>query len=78
MITFTVVKEAHGWAVRTGTRMTMPFWTRDVAVREANCLADALRNHGECAEVIVEGTCLSEPSENQAVGELVRRASRFR
>jgi len=55
MITFNVVKEPHGWAVRMGQRMTTPFWSRDLAIREANCLADALRRHGECAEVIVEG-----------------------
>jgi len=51
MITFYVVKEQHGWAIRMGERMTMPFWSRDMAVREANCLADAIRCHGECTEV---------------------------
>lgn len=55
MITFNVVKERHGWAVRMGERMTTPFWSRDLAIHEANCLADAIRCHGECAEVIVEG-----------------------
>ena len=55
MITFNVVKEQHGWAVRMGERMTTPFWSRDLAIQEANCLADAIRCHGECAEVIVEG-----------------------
>jgi hypothetical protein len=55
MIIFNVVKETHGWAVRMGDCMTTPFWTRDVAVREANFLAAAIREHGECAEVIVEG-----------------------
>lgn len=60
MITFYVVKEQHGWAIRMGERMTMPFWSRDMAVREANCLADAIRCHGECTEVMVEG---AEPNE---------------
>ena len=60
MITFKVVKEPHGWAIRMGERMTMPFWSRDLAVREANCLADAIRCHGECTEVMVEG---AEPNE---------------
>jgi hypothetical protein len=60
MITFSVVKEQHGWAIRIGERMTTPFWSRDVAVREASCLADAIRCHGECSEVIVEG---ADPSE---------------
>ncbi|MFI4936581.1 MAG: hypothetical protein ACHP7N_18395 [Caulobacterales bacterium] len=40
--------------------MTTPFRSRDLAIREANCLADAIRRHGECAEVIVEGI---EPGE---------------
>jgi hypothetical protein len=55
MITFKVVKEQHGWAIRMDDRMTTPFWSRDLAIREANCLADAIRCHGEYAEVIVEG-----------------------
>ena len=55
MFTFSVVKEQHGWAVRMGERMCTPYWTKDLAVREANCLADALRQHGELAEVIIEG-----------------------
>jgi hypothetical protein len=62
MITFNVVKEQHGWAIRMGERMTMPFWSRDLAVREANCLADAIRCHGECTEVIVEGAEPNEPA----------------
>jgi hypothetical protein len=61
MITFNVVKEQHGWAIRMGERMTMPFWSRDLAVREANCLADAIRCHGECTEVIIEGAEPNEP-----------------
>lgn len=55
MITFNVVKEQHGWAVRMGDRMTTPFWSRDLAIREANCLAQAIRCHGESAQVVVEG-----------------------
>ena len=55
MITFDVVKEQHGWAIRMGERMKTLFWSRNSAIREANCLADAIRCHGECAEVIVEG-----------------------
>jgi hypothetical protein len=55
MITFNVVKEACGWAIRMEERMTMPFWSRDLAISEANALADAIRCHGECAEVVVEG-----------------------
>ena len=55
MITFSVVKEQYGWAIRVGEGMKTLFWSRDLAIREANCLADAIRCHGECAEVIVEG-----------------------
>ncbi len=54
MITFNVYKERHGWAIRMGEPMKTVFWSRDVAIREANCLAAAIRCHGECAEVIVE------------------------
>ncbi|WP_293681719.1 hypothetical protein [uncultured Phenylobacterium sp.] len=54
MITFNVVKERHGWAIRLGERMTTPFRSRDLAVREANRLANAIRCHGEHTEVNVE------------------------
>jgi len=63
MITFDVVKEEHGWAVRMGKRMTTPFRSREQAIREANCLAGAIRCHGECAEVVVEGADPNEPLE---------------
>jgi hypothetical protein len=55
VITFKVVKEQYGWAIRMGECMTTPFWSRDLAIQEANSLADAIRRHGECAEVAVEG-----------------------
>jgi hypothetical protein len=54
MVTFNVVKEKHGWSVRVQECMMTPFWSKDSALTEANCLADAIRFHGECAEVIVE------------------------
>ena len=60
MIIFNVVKERHGWAIRMDERMMTPFWSKDLAIREANCLARAIRGHGECAEVIVDGTVPSE------------------
>ena len=62
IIIFKVVKEQHGWAIRMGERMMTPFWSRDLAVREANCLADAIRCYGECTEVIVEGADPNEPA----------------
>ena len=55
MITFNVVKEQYGWAIRMGDGTMTPFWSRDLAVREANRLAATIRCHGDCAEVIVEG-----------------------
>lgn len=60
MIVFVVVKEQHGWAVRMGERMKTLFWSRDSAIREANCLAAAIRCHGEGAEVIVEDAAPDE------------------
>ncbi len=62
MISFNVVKEQHGWAIRIDERIKLLFWSRDLAVREANCLADAIRCHGECAEVNVEGADTNELS----------------
>ena len=61
MITFHVVKEQHGWAIRMDERIMTPFWSRDLAIREANCLARAIRCHGECAEAVVEGADPNEP-----------------
>lgn len=55
MITFTVVRQKHGWAVCAGECMSTPFWSRDLAIREAKGLAEAIRRHGERTEVIVEG-----------------------
>jgi hypothetical protein len=54
MITFSVVKERYGWAIRLGEGMTTPFRLRELAIREAKCLADAIRRHGEGAEVVVD------------------------
>ncbi|MFZ5720148.1 MAG: hypothetical protein ACOY5Y_11875 [Pseudomonadota bacterium] len=55
MHVFKVVKEPYGWAVRMDEAMSTPFWSRELAVQEANCLCDELRSHGVLAEVIVEG-----------------------
>ena len=61
MITFKVMKEQHGWAVRMGEGVMTPFWSRDSAIRQAHCLAVAIRCHGERTEVIIEGTDRSDP-----------------
>jgi hypothetical protein len=58
MITFKVVKETHGWAVRLGEQMTTPFWSRASAVREASRLAESFGCHGEAAQVIIESVSL--------------------
>jgi hypothetical protein len=54
MITFSVLQQNFGWAVRLGERMSTPFWSKARAVTEANHLADRLRRHGASVEVIVE------------------------
>ena len=54
MHTFRVVREAGGWAVRSGPGVTSCFRTRAHAIREAQCLCDELHKHGEAAEVVVE------------------------
>jgi len=61
MITFKVVKEQYGWAIRMGEGVKTPFWSRDSAIREAHCLAIAIRCHGERAGVIIAGTDQSDP-----------------
>lgn len=80
MITFNVVKETHGWAIRLDERMTTPFWSRERAVLEAGALADALRRHGACAQVLVENdlhcdgpTRPSEPAPSRPPAEARRR-----
>ncbi len=73
MITFEVVKEQYGWAIRMGERMKTLFWSQDLAIREANCLADAIRCHGECAEVIVEGDDPNEMLKRIKESSSVRR-----
>ena len=60
MQTFKVVRESEGWAVHVGDAMTMPFWSRDRAVQEANWLCETLRSHGVAAEVVIIET--NEPT----------------
>jgi hypothetical protein len=54
VITFYVVKEPHGWAIRMGEGMTTPFWSKHMAVQAANSLARAIRCHGERTQVIIQ------------------------
>jgi len=54
MVTFTVVRATHGWAVCVDERMTTPFWSRDLAIQEAYDLAGAIRCHGAGVKVVIE------------------------
>jgi hypothetical protein len=54
MITFKVVNDACGWAVRIGEPVTAPCCSTELAVRKANSLADSIRRHGARAEVLAE------------------------
>ena len=56
MISFRVVKEPYGWAVRTGHGMMTPFRSRGRAIEHASCFAETLRQNGEPAEVVLEET----------------------
>lgn len=58
-ISFRVVKEPYGWAVRMGCGMT-PFRSRALAVEHANGVAEALRRRGEPVEVVLEEPTFSE------------------
>ncbi|MFI4974940.1 MAG: hypothetical protein ACHP84_10410 [Caulobacterales bacterium] len=53
MITFNVVKEQNGWAVHLRDCMTAPFRLKASAIKEAERMADDLRRHGECVEVVI-------------------------
>lgn len=53
MIVFSVVKEPFGWAIRAGGCMTSSFRTRECALKEAHCLANAIRSHGQATKVIL-------------------------
>lgn len=69
-ISFRVVKEPYGWAVRMGEGMMTPFRSKVLAVRHANGFADVLRRCGEPVEVVVE----ERPAEGRS---LTRARARF-
>lgn len=58
-ISFRVVKEPYGWAVRLGDGMMTPFRSQTLALQHAKGIAEALRRRGEFAEVVVEEVCAS-------------------
>ena len=51
---FKVVKEPHGWAVRLEPGVCTPFWSKALAIREAERRCRSLRAHGVAAEVVVD------------------------
>lgn len=53
VITFEVVKESYGWAVRRDRQMMTPMWCRASALAEAERMVATLRRHGARAEVRV-------------------------
>lgn len=61
-ISFRVVKEPYGWAVRSESGMMAPFRSRASAVEHANGVAEALRRCGEAVEVVLEDRVFDEPS----------------
>ena len=63
MITFRVVEQKHGWAIHLSHGTSTHFRSRELAIREANLLAENLRRHGATARVLVQDPDLS----NQAV-----------
>jgi hypothetical protein len=61
MFTFNVIKEQNGWTIQMGGHMTAPFRSRDMAIREAKRMADAICCYGEITEVTVEAADPNEP-----------------
>ena len=59
MLTFNVVKEPYGWAIRMGERMSTPYRSRLSAIRDAQGMAEAIRRQGGCIEVVVEDDGMS-------------------
>jgi hypothetical protein len=54
VITFEVVKEPYGWAIRRDHRMMTPVWCKALAVEQARRMVAALRRRGESAEVWIQ------------------------
>jgi hypothetical protein len=55
MITFEVVKDSHGWAVRRDNSMMMPASCRAAALAAAEQMVSALSRHGQAAKIEVTG-----------------------
>lgn len=59
MITFEVVKEPYGWAVRRDGMM-MPAWCEAAAMVEAQRMVSALHRHGTAAQMRVKSAEIGE------------------
>ncbi len=60
MLTFEIVKEPYGWAVRRDNCMMMPAGCKAVAVKEAQRMVTALIRSGQRAELKdAEAPCLN-------------------
>ena len=66
MITFEVVKEPYGWAVRQADCMMMPACSRAVALEQAVRMVAALRGLGQAAELRVEDPLAIRPPETRS------------
>jgi hypothetical protein len=75
---FLVVKEQNGWTVRLGRAVSAPFWTKALAIREAERLCASLRSDGVAAEVVVapEVEAFDEQTKGRRGTGSVRRAWR--
>lgn len=60
MMTFEVVKEPYGWAVRRDCMM-MPASCEAAAIAEAQRMVSALHRHGMAAQVRVQGSEMPAP-----------------
>jgi hypothetical protein len=54
VITFAVVKEPYGWAIRRDHCMMTPVWCKALAVEQAGRMVEALRRNGQAAELWIE------------------------
>lgn len=55
-VSFRVVKEPYGWAVRMGHGMMTPFRSRASALEHAKGCAANVRRDGHPADVVIEGS----------------------
>lgn len=62
LISFRVVKEPYGWAVRTHEGLMTPFQSRRSAIEHASAFVDALRRQGHRAEIVVEELAPIQPA----------------